>query len=322
MDHDLVILDGHTLNPGDLDWGPLQQLVDSCQIYPRTAIEDIVDRAEHAEMVLTNKTPLSIETIHRLPKLRYIGVLATGYNIVDIQAAKARSIPVTNIPAYGTRSVAQMTMALLLELTQRVGAHSESVMRGDWMRCPDFCYWQHPLIELEGLTMGIIGFGRIGQAVASMARAFGMKVQSVARDSINQEEHPEVDWVEFDELIATSDVISLHCPLTPETQYLINEARLRRMKSSAFLLNTSRGPLVDERALADALMDGKIAGAGIDVMEVEPPRSESLLYQAPNCLITPHIAWATSAARKRLLQMAVTNLKGYLDGSLKNVVNL
>jgi glycerate dehydrogenase len=195
-------------------------------------------------------------------------------------------------------------------------------MRGDWMRCPDFCYWQHPLIELEGLTMGIIGFGRIGQAVASMARAFGMKVQSVARDSINQEEHPEVDWVEFDELIATSDVISLHCPLTPETQYLINEARLRRMKSSAFLLNTSRGPLVDERALADALMDGKIAGAGIDVMEVEPPRSESLLYQAPNCLITPHIAWATSAARKRLLQMAVTNLKGYLDGSLKNVVNL
>ena len=170
--------------------------------------------------------------------------------------------------------------------------------------------------------MGIIGFGRIGQAVASMARAFGMKVQSVARDSINQEEHPEVDWVEFDELIATSDVISLHCPLTPETQYLINEARLRRMKSSAFLLNTSRGPLVDERALADALMDGKIAGAGIDVMEVEPPRSESLLYQAPNCLITPHIAWATSAARKRLLQMAVTNLKGYLDGSLKNVVNL
>jgi len=189
------------------------------------------------------------------------------------------------------------------------------------MRCPDFCYWHHPLVELEGLTMGIVGYGRIGQAVAEMARSFGMNIQTIARDSWLPDDHPEVKRVDFHELIATSDVISLHCPLTPETQFLISEGELARMKPSAFLLNTSRGPLIDERALADALMDGKIAGAGIDVVELEPPRSESLLYQAPNCFITPHIAWATSAARKRLMQTAIDNVQGYLSGQLQHVVN-
>lgn len=321
MKRSLVILDGYTLNPGDLDWSPLISMVDSCNIHERTALEDIVDRAHDAEMILTNKTPISVETMVHCPRLKYIGVLATGYNIVDFEAAKARSIPVTNVPAYGTRSVAQMTMALLLELTQRVGVHSESVMRGDWMRCPDFCYWHHPLIELEGLTMGIVGYGRIGQAVAEMAQSFGMNIQTIARDSWMPDDHPEVKRVDFHELIATSDVISLHCPLTPETQFLISEGELARMKPSAFLLNTSRGPLIDERALADALMDGKIAGAGIDVVELEPPRTESLLYQAPNCFITPHIAWATSAARKRLMQTAIENVQGYLSGQLQHVVN-
>ena len=321
MSRKLVILDGHTLNPGDLDWGPLKTLVDECEIHSRTDIEEIVDRAEGAELVLTNKTPLSVDTLVKLPDLKYIGVLATGFNIVDTSTAKSRGIPVTNIPSYGTKSVAQMTLALLLELTQHVGAHSEAVKNGDWVNCPDFCFWNHPLVELDGLTMGIIGYGRIGQQVADLARAFGMNAVATKRDSTNVEAHPNVTFVTLDELLQQSDVVSLHCPLTPETQFLIDGRRLSQMKPSAFLLNTSRGPLVDERALADALMAGQIAGAGIDVVELEPPRSESLLYQAPNCYITPHIAWATKEARSRLLHTAVENVRCYLKGNPQNVVN-
>lgn len=314
-------MDGHTLNPGDLDWEPLRSLVDVCDIYDRTDVEDIVDRAEGAEIVLTNKTPLSVDTLVKLPDLKYIGVLATGYNIVDVSTAKSKGIPVTNIPSYGTRSVAQMTIALLLELTQHVGTHSEAVKKGEWVRCPDFCFWNHPLVELDGLTMGIVGFGRIGQQVAELARAFGMKILATKRESILEEDHPEVKFVSLDDLLQQSDVVSLHCPLTPDTQFLIDGTRLSQMKPTAFLLNTSRGPLIDERALADALMSGQIAGAGIDVVELEPPRSESLLYQAPNCYITPHIAWATKAARERLLGTAIENVRSYLSGNTQNIVN-
>jgi len=321
MSKRIVVLDGYTLNPGDLSWEGLQALGDPCEIHDRTAVEDIIDRAQEAEIVLTNKTPISVDTLVKLPKLQYIGVLATGFNIVDTATAKSRGIPVTNVPTYGTKSVAQMTMALLLELTQRVGNHSDSVMNGDWMRCPDFCFWKHPLIELDGLNMGIVGYGRIGQEVAKLARAFGMHVIATKRDSLDPSEHPDTRFTSLDEVIEQSDVISLHCPLTPETQYLINDARLAKMKPTALLLNTSRGPLVDERSLADALMNGSIAGAGIDVVELEPPRSESLLYQAPNCYITPHIAWATKAARTRLLNTAVENVRQFLEGTPQNVVN-
>jgi glycerate dehydrogenase len=321
MSKRIVVLDGYTLNPGDLSWEGLQSLGDSCDIHERTLVEDIVDRAEDAEIILTNKTPISVDTLVKLPRLEYIGVLATGFNIVDVATAKSRGIPVTNVPSYGTKSVAQMTMALLLELTQRVGIHSDSVMNGDWMRCPDFCYWKQPLIELDGLTMGIVGYGRIGQEVAKLARAFGMRIIATKRDSLNPTEHPDTGFASLDDVIEQSDVLSLHCPLTPETQYLINDARLSKMKPTALLLNTSRGPLVDERALADALMNGSIAGAGIDVVELEPPRSESLLYQAPNCYITPHIAWATKAARSRLLNTAVENIRQFLAGIPQNVVN-
>jgi glycerate dehydrogenase len=321
MSKKLVVLDGHTLNPGDLDWEPLKNLVDEFEIYDRSDVEEIVERAQGAELVLTNKTPLSVDTLIKLPDLKYIGVLATGYNIVDTETAKSRGIPVTNVPSYGTKSVAQMTLALLLELTQRVGAHSEAVKNGDWVNCPDFCFWKHPLVELDGLTMGIVGFGRIGQQVAELARAFGMKILATRRASTNDDTHPNVTFVSLEKLLQQSDVVSLHCPLTPETQFLMNGARISQMKSSAFLLNTSRGPLIDERALADALMSGEIAGAGIDVVELEPPRSESLLYQAPNCYITPHIAWATKEARSRLLGTAVENVRSYLDGKTQNVIN-
>ncbi|MDG1892266.1 MAG: D-2-hydroxyacid dehydrogenase [Verrucomicrobiota bacterium] len=321
MSKQTVVLDGYTLNPGDLSWDPLEQLVGKCEIHDRTPTEDVVDRARKAEILLTNKTPLPVEALKNLPDLKYVGVLATGFNIVDVMTASTLGITVTNIPNYGTKSVAQMTMALLLELAQRVGSHSESVKGGDWIRCPDFCYWQHPLLELDGLCMGIVGYGRIGQEVANMARSFGMRIVAVQRDSTDASKHPGVTFASLDEVIREADVLSLHCPLTTETQFLMNGSRLAAMKSTALLINTSRGPLVDERALADALMAGEIAGAGIDVVELEPPKSESLLYQAPNCYITPHIAWATKAARSRLLHTAVENIRGYLDGNPQNVVN-
>ncbi|MBM3836030.1 MAG: D-2-hydroxyacid dehydrogenase [Verrucomicrobia bacterium] len=315
----IVVLDGFTLNPGDLSWDALRSL-GSSDIYDRTAANDVVPRARDAEIVLTNKTVLNHEQIKSLPKLRYIGVLATGYNIVDVAAAREQNVPVTNVPTYGTKSVAQMTLALLLELTQHVGHHAQTARAGRWTKSPDFCYWDFPLVELEGLTMGIVGYGRIGSAVGELAAAFGMRVLAHSARPPKRPA-PNALFVSLDELFTASDVISLHCPLTPETKHLVNAARLSQMKPSLFLINTSRGPLVDEQALADALNDGRIAGAGLDVLAVEPPRPENPLLKAKNCLVTPHIAWATRAARARLMETAVANVRAFLRGEPQNVVN-
>jgi glycerate dehydrogenase len=315
----IVVLDGFTLNPGDLSWSDLESIAPSV-IHERSAANEVVPRALEAEIVLTNKTVISRDHLAALPKLQYVGVLATGYNIVDVAAARERNIPVANIPTYGTRSVAQMTFALLLELTQRVGHHAGTVRDGRWTKSLDFCYWDFPLVELDGLTMGIVGYGRIGRAVADLALAFGMNVCTTTRSS-GRNLPVGVKMAELDELFASSDVVSLHCPLTPETKHVVNAHRLARMKPTAFLLNTSRGPLIDEPALANALNTGQIAGAGLDVLAIEPPPSANPLLNAKNCLITPHIAWATRAARARLLKTAVENIRAFLQGRPTNVVN-
>jgi glycerate dehydrogenase len=306
----IVVLDGYTLNPGDLSWDALREL-GSCEIYDRSAPDEIVPRSTSAEIVLTNKVKLNGEYISSVPTLKYIGVTATGYNIVDVAAARERKVIVTNVPTYGTQSVAQMTFALLLELTQHVGHHAQTVREGRWTRSPDFCYWDYPLIELDGLTLGIIGFGRIGKMVGQLAEAFGMKVLTYSRKQ---------PVAEMETLFRRSDIISLHCPLTPQTEHLVNEKRLAWMKPTAFLLNTSRGPLIDESALAKALNEGRIAGAGLDVLAVEPPTADNPLLRAKNCLITPHIAWATRAARSRLMEAVVENVRAILAGESKNVV--
>lgn len=310
----IVILDGHALNPGDLDWTPLHQFGD-CAIRARTPVAEIVAAAADADVVLTNKTPLSAETIVQLPRLRYIGVLATGYNVVDVAAASARGIVVTNVPDYSTRSVAQHVFALLLELTQNAGHHAQTVRDGRWSQCPDFSYWDKPLVELAGLTLGIVGFGRIGRATAEIGRAFGMDVIAFTRSTPDG-----VTRVGIDELFRRSDVVSLHCPLTPETQALVHAGRLALMRPSAFLINTSRGPLIVEQDLADALNQERIAGAGLDVLAVEPPKEASPLFTAKNCIVTPHIAWATTAARTRLLDTVVANLKAFQAGHPQNIV--
>jgi len=314
----IVVLDGFTLNPGDLDWQPLLEL-GPCEIFDRTPPDHIIPRAQPAEIVLTNKTVLTRESIAQLPRVKYIGVLATGTNVVDLAAARARSIPVTNVPAYGTRAVAQATFALLLELTNHVGQHAAAVRAGRWTNNVDWCFWDAPLIELDGLTIGIVGLGRIGRAVAELAHAFGMKVVAHAPTARNVP--PFVTQVELDEVFRSSDVVSLHCPLTPQTRELVNTGRLHLMKPGAFLLNTSRGPLIDEAALAGALNSGIIAGAGLDVLSVEPPPATNPLLTARNCVITPHNAWATRAARLRLLQIAVANIRAFLSGRPENVVN-
>jgi len=319
----IVVLDGYTLNPGDLTWKELESL-GQCTIYDRTDPKEVVPRAKDAEIVLTNKTVLSSDVIAQLPKLKYIGVLATGYNIVDIEAARDLGIPVTNVPAYSTQSVAQMVFAHILNLVQHVAHHAETVRSGRWASNPDFCYWDTPLIELVGLTMGIIGFGRIGQATAKLALAFDMKVivYDIVTPSSMLVGSPEgCQFVELNDIFRLSDVVSLHCPLTPQTKKLINKERLELMKRTAFLINTSRGPLVDEQALAEALNNEKIAGAGLDVLSEEPPSENNPLLKAKRCYITPHIAWATHAARQRLLQVVVNNVASFLAGRLQNVVN-
>jgi len=315
----IVVLDGYTLNPGDLSWEELKEL-GTCEVFDRSRPEEVVPRARAAQIVLSNKVVLSRDVIGQLPGLSYVGVLATGYNIVDAEAARERSIPVTNVPTYGTQSVAQMVFAHLLNLTQHVGHHAATVTKGRWTACPDFCYWDYPLVELAGLTMGIVGLGRIGRVTAQLAVAFGMKV--LACDSVPPTDVPEgVQIVELDALFRLSDVVSLHCPLTPETQQLVDCRRLASMKPSAFLINTSRGPLVDDQALADALSSGRIAGAGLDVLSTEPPPPDNPLLHAKNCFITPHVAWATKAARERLLRTVVDNVRAFLDGRPQNVVN-
>ena len=315
----IVVLDGYTLNPGDLTWDELQQL-GPCTIHERSAPDQVLERAREAEVILTNKVVLSRETILALSRLQYIGVLATGYNVVDIAAAKERGLPVTNVPDYSTPSVAQLTFALLLELTHHAGHHAQSVRDGRWVGSADFCYWDFPLLELHGLTFGVIGFGKIGRAVARIAEAFGMKVL------VHSRSRPATlpvgcEWVDLDTLLARSDVVSLHCPLTPETKQFISAERLACMKPTAFLLNTSRGPLFDESAVAAALNAGQIAGAGLDVLSVEPPQADNPLLKAKNCLITPHIAWASRAARARLMAIAVGNIRAFANGGARNVVN-
>lgn len=316
----IVVLDGYTLNPGDLSWDGIRKFGD-LQVYERTPPHQIVERCKDAEIIFSNKTPVSRETLEQLPELKYIGVLATGYNVIDIDFAKERGVVVTNVPGYGTASVVQMTFALLLELCQHVQKHSDSVFQGDWAASPDFCYWKYPLVELEGKTIGIIGFGRIGKKVADVATAFGMNVLGSARHHSDQSYRKNFSWAELPELLSNSDVVSIHCPLFPETKGLINKDSLSQMKNSAFLLNTSRGPIVVDEDLAEALNTGVIAGAGIDVLSVEPPSTSNPLFKAKNCLITPHIAWATKEARSRLMETVEKNLSSYLNGEQVNVIN-
>jgi len=315
----IVVLDGHTANPGDLSWEPLLALGD-CVIHERTPPGLAMDRARGAAALLTNKVALDAAMIGALPKLRYVGVLATGYNVVDTAAARARGIPVCNVPEYSTASVAQAALALLLELTNGVGEHARSVRAGDWTRAEDFCYWRRPLVELRGLTLGIIGYGRIGRAFAGVALALGMKV-IVCRRQPAARVDGGARLVDLDTLVRESDVVSLHCPLTEENRGFVNAAFLARLKPSAYLINTARGGLVNERDLAEALNAGRLAGAGLDVLGAEPPPADHPLLRARNCVVTPHQAWATRAARERLIQQAADNLRAFLDGRPINVVN-
>jgi len=313
----IVVLDGYALNPGDLSWDDLAALGD-CTVHDRTPPQEVAERAAGAEIVLTNKVVLDRTRLEALPDLRYVGVLATGYNVVDLPAARERGIVVTNVPDYATPAVAQTVFAHLLELTHRVGHHAQTVRDGRWSAGPDFCYWDFPLVELDGLMMGIVGLGRIGSAVADRARAFGMKVLAFTEPPQGPREG--ISFVGLDRLFRESDVVSLHCPLTPETEGLVDAQRLALMKATAFLINTSRGPVIDEPALADALNAGRLAGAGLDVLATEPPPPDHPLLTARNCFITPHCAWATRAARGRLMKTVVENVRAFLAGRPQNVV--
>ena len=313
----IVVLDGYALNPGDLNWEGLKKLGD-VEIHDRTESQRILERAKDAELVFSNKTLLSAELLRQLPKLKYVGVLATGYNCVDIKAAKELGITVTNIPTYGTASVAQFVFALVLELCHNVKRHHDAVAAGQWATSNDWTFWLTPLIELEGKVIGIVGLGRIGRQVARIASAFGMRV--IATDQVPITE-PGVQATTLEKLLAEADVVSLHCPLFPETQGLMNRTRLATMKRSAFLINTSRGPLIVDQDLANALNAEVIAGAGLDVLSVEPPVGDNPLFKAKNCLVTPHIAWATKEARSRLMDIAVKNAESFLGKQPVNVVN-
>ena len=316
----IVILDGYAANPGDLSWDEFAKLGE-LEVFDRTAKDQMVARLQGAAIALTNKAVLDRAVIAALPDLRYIGVTATGYNIVDISAARERGIVVCNVPEYSTPDVAQAVFALLLELANRTGHHAETVRAGKWSKSLDFAYWDYPLVGLSGLTLGIVGFGRIGRAVASIGQAFGMKILAMRRSSSASDETDGVRFVELDTLLRESDVVTLHCPLTPETTRMVNAQFLVKMKSSAFLINTARGGLVDEAALADALNHGCIAGAGLDVLSVEPPSPDNSLLNAKNCIITPHIAWATKTARIRLLQVTAENIRAWKNGKPQNAVN-
>jgi glycerate dehydrogenase len=315
----IVVLDGYALNPGDLHWDGFKKFGE-VTVHDRTSPDQFLARANNAEVLFTNKTPIREEFINQLPTLRFIGVLATGYNIIDIGAANRKGIVVSNIPDYGSYSVAQLTFALLLELCHHVQRHSDSVHEGAWAASKDWCYWNYPLVELCGKTMGIIGFGSIGRKVGDMATAFGMNLLGTARTHSDQSHRKNFRWVDVPELLDQSDVVSIHCPLTPETKGLINAKSLETMKRNAFLLNTSRGPIIVDAELADALDRGVIAGAGIDVLSVEPPQKDNPLFAAKNCIITPHIAWATKEARTRLMEMALSNLEAFGKGHPINIV--
>lgn len=316
----IVILDGYAANPGDLSWDGLRQFGE-LTIYDRTAREDIVSRIGDAGIIFTNKTPITKETLEACPQLKMIGVLATGFNIIDIQTAKEQGVTVCNVPDYSTVSVAQLVFAMLLEICHHVGHHSAAVHAGRWSSNPDFCFWDYPLMELVGKTMGIVGYGRIGQAVARLALAFGMQVIASSRSAVPGTEKDGVRFVTREELLKSADVVSLHCPLTPETEGLINRASIEWMKHGAILINTGRGPLVVEKDLADALNTGRLYAAGLDVAAQEPIPKDSPLIGAKNCFITPHIAWATFEARRRLVDITVENLRSFLEGKPVHVVN-
>lgn len=318
----IVVLDGYTLNPGDLDWKGLEA-IGECTVYDRTSLTDeqeIISRIGEAEIVFTNKTPLSSDTLKACKKLRYIGVLATGYNVVDTKAAAEQGIIVTNIPTYGTEAVGQFAIALLLEICHHIGHHNQAVQEGRWEQNPDWCFWDYPLIELAGKTMGIIGYGRIGQVTGRIAQALGMKV--LAFDKFQSVEETEsFRYAALDDVLKESDVIALHCPLFPDTEGIINKDNIAKMKDGVIILNNSRGPLIVEEDLRDALLSGKVAAAGLDVVSTEPIRKDNPLLGLNNCIITPHISWAPKESRRRLMDIAVENLRAYLSGNPVNVVN-
>lgn len=317
----LVILDGYTENPGDLSWEWLRDAVDEYIVYDSTPQEKVLERCEGADIVVTNKKLITKEIIDALPSLKFIATLSTGYNVVDIKAARERNIPVSNIPAYSTDGVAQLVFALLLEMTNSVAIHSESVKDGEWCRSEHFCYWKTPLTELSNKTFGIIGFGKIGSAVANIANGFGMKVLAWSPNTRTYDGFGRVEFTDKERVIAESDVLSLHCPLTEETEAMVDMAFLKKMKKTAFLINTSRGPVIVEKDLADALNEGVIAGAGLDVLSQEPADENNPLLKCEKCLITPHIAWASLEARTRLMSIFEGNVKAFLKGEPTNVVN-
>lgn len=312
----IIVVDGYAMNPGDLSWDGLNELGD-LTVYDRTPPELVVERLQGADAMIINKVPVTAELLDQLPDLKYIGVTATGYNIIDTDACRARGVAVANVPAYSTEAVVQMTWAHILNLTNRVALHADSVRDGDWCACEDFCYWKTPQPALSQMTLGIIGFGQIGQGVALAAQAFGLRVLVSTRTPRNL---PGVEMVSRDKLFAESDIISLHCPQTPETTGLINAAAIELMKPGAYLINTSRGGLIDEAALADALNSGRLAGAGLDVLSTEPPAKDNPLLNATNCFITPHIAWAGTAARQSLMNQTANNLRAFIAGEPINVV--
>lgn len=316
----IVVLDGYTLNPGDLSWGALERL-GGVAVYDRTAKDEIVKRIGSAGAVYTNKTPITKETLDACPGIRFIGVLATGYNVVDVKAARDKGIPVCNVPTYGTTAVGQYVFALLLEICHHVWEHNLAVKNGDWTKGPDFCFWNYPLIELAGKTMGIIGYGKIGQTTGAIAQALGMRVLAFDKYQNKSLECASMRYTELEELLRESDVVSLHCPLFPDTENIINRESISKCKDGVIILNTSRGGLVVERDMAEALKSGKVSAFAADVVSTEPIRMDNPLLTAPNTILTPHIAWAPKEARARLMDTAVQNLKAFLDGRPQNVVN-
>lgn len=316
----IVVLDGYTLNPGDISWEGLEALGE-VTVYDRTKPEEVVERIGDAEVVYTNKTPITRDTLDQCGNIRFIGVLATGYNIIDIEAAKEKGIPVSNIPTYGTAAVSQFAIALLLELCHHIGEHSDAVKNGEWTSNPDWCFWKYPLVELAGKTMGIVGFGRIGQDTGKIAQALGMKVLAYDAFKRLELESDTCHYTDLDTLLKESDVISLHCPLFPDTEGIINKDTIAKMKDGVMIINDSRGPLIVEQDLRDALDSGKVAGAALDVVSTEPIKMDNPLLGAKNVILTPHIAWAPKESRQRLMDIAVANLKAYVDGQPQNVVN-
>lgn len=315
----IVMLDAYTTNPGDLSWNNFNNL-GNLTVYDRTPSDKIIERAKDADILITNQTPITKEIIDCLPNLKFIALMSTGYNIVDYIYLKEKAIPVSNIPSYSTDAVAQLVMSFILELSMNVGLHSQSVKSGEWSECADFCYWKTPLTELTGKTLGIFGLGKIGRAVAERAKAFGINVVAYV-PRIHGDEPEYIKILPLDEMLNISDVVSMHCPLTPETEGIVNSEFISKMKEGAYFINTSRGTVVNETALADALNTGKLGGAGLDVLSTEPPQKDNPLLSAKNCFITPHIAWASFETRKRLVSILYDNVRAFIDGKPQNVIN-